>query len=111
MPPNPWNKRARPSPSFAFGRWRRKSKADTIYDFTKDDTIDLSGWDASAKKSGGQDFIFIGSQNFHGKAGELRFVKEASDTWIMGDTNGDRKADFIIHLDDAVKMKADYFEL
>lgn len=90
-----------------------RAKADTIYDFLakEGDRIDLSDWDANEKKSGDQDFKFIGGQDFHGKAGELRFVKEKSDTWIMGDTDGDRKADFMIHLDDAVKLKADHFDL
>ena len=87
-----------------------KKKADTIYDFTKTDTIDLSRWDADATVDGIQAFTFIGKKGFTGNAGELRFVKEKSDTWIQGDTNGDKKADFLIHLDDAVKMKADYFE-
>lgn len=92
---------------------KARAKADTIFDFkpNQGDIIDLSGWDANSKKAGDQDFDFIGSQNFHGKAGELRFVKETSDTWIMGDTNGDKKADFMIHLDDAMKLKVDHFDL
>ena len=100
--------------TFVFGTGdsgKEKAKADTIYDFTKEDTIDLSGWDANAKKAGDQDFKFIGTDGFHGKAGELRYRMTASDTWIEGDTNGDGKADFLIHLDDPVKMKADYFDL
>ncbi|MGV3548434.1 hypothetical protein [Rhizobium sp.] len=92
---------------------KTKATADTIFDFKpgQGDIIDLSDWDANSRKSGDQDFKFIGSDSFNGKAGELRFVKEKSDTWIMGDTNGDKKADFIIHLDDAMKLKADHFDL
>lgn len=87
--------------------------ADTIFDFSpgQGDIIDLGLWDANSKKAGNQDFTFIGSQNFHDKAGELHFVKAKSDTWIEGDTNGDGKADFTIHLDDAVKLTANHFDL
>ncbi|MGV3548189.1 hypothetical protein [Rhizobium sp.] len=92
---------------------KTRAAADVILDFKpgQGDTIDLSGWDANSRKAGDQDFKFIGSDSFNGKAGELRFVKEKSDTWIMGDTNGDKKADFIIHLDDAMKLKVDHFDL
>lgn len=48
---------------------------------------------------------------FHEKAGELRYIKEKSDTWIMGDTDGDGKADFTIHLKGAFTLTADHFEL
>lgn len=84
--------------------------ADTIFDFTKVDHIDLTGWDADSKKGGVQAFDFIGADAFSGQAGELHYVKGKSDTWIEGDTNGDKKADFVIHLDDAVMIKASYFD-
>lgn len=77
---------------------------DTIYDFVggKDgDRIDLSGFDAN-DKLGVQDFAFIGSKSFSGKAGELRFDKAASDSYVYADTNGDKKADFVLHFDDAI---------
>jgi serralysin len=35
----------------------------------------------------------------------------ASDTYIYGDLNGDRKVDFAIHLDDAVALQKSYFFL
>lgn len=85
--------------------------ADTIYDFARADSIDLSGWDANSRKSGTQGFDFIGAHAFSGHVGELHFIKERSDTWIEGDTNGDKKADFVIHLNDAVALRADNFDL
>lgn len=85
--------------------------ADTIFDFTKADHIDLTGWDANSKVKGVQDFDFIKAHAFKGHAGELHFVKTSSDTWIEGDTNGDKKADFVIHLDDAFTLKAGNFDL
>jgi Ca2+-binding RTX toxin-like protein len=87
--------------------------ADTIFDFShaQSDKIDLTHWDANTKASGTQDFHFIGSQDFHHKAGELHFVKQSSDTYVDGDTNGDGKLDFSIHLDDAVGLKVGDFML
>ncbi|WP_075292780.1 M10 family metallopeptidase C-terminal domain-containing protein [Pararhizobium arenae] len=88
-----------------------RTTADTIYDFTSADSINLTRWDANSGKSGTQDFAFIGTKAFSGAAGELRYTKDTSDTWIEGDTNGDSKADFIIRLDDALKLTASNFDL
>ncbi|AGG72231.1 hypothetical protein SM2011_b23366 (plasmid) [Sinorhizobium meliloti 2011] len=44
-------------------------------------------------------------------AGELRYHKQASDTFIYVDVDGDKKADLTIHLDDAVTLTKDYFLL
>lgn len=87
------------------------SGQDKIFDFTSLDRIDLDLIDANTKATGNQDFAFVGTKDFSGKAGELRYEKMASDTYIYGDINGDKKADFAIHLDDAVAMKAGYFFL
>lgn len=82
---------------------------DTIYDFASGDRFDLSAIDANGGAKGSAAFAFIGSEKFHGKAGELRFDKLKSDTYVYADVNGDKKADFSIHLDDAVKLvKADF---
>lgn len=84
---------------------------DSIYDFSKKqgDKIDLSAIDANWKASGNQAFKFIGDDDFHGKAGELRYTKYKSDTYIQADANGDRKADFGIHLDDSLSLsKGDF---
>ena len=78
---------------------------------TTSDTIDLSGMDANTKTSHNDDFDFIGTKSFTRHAGELRFEKSSSDTWVYGDTNGDGKADFVIHLDEAVAIKAGHFDL
>lgn len=87
------------------------SGRDTIYDFTSADRIDLHLIDASSKSSGNQAFKFMGTKAFDGHAGEVRYEKTASDTYIYADTNGDKKADFEIHLDDAVTLKSGYFLL
>jgi Ca2+-binding RTX toxin-like protein len=90
---------------------RQQAGADTIFDFTLGDKIDLSAIDAKATPAGDQQFTFIESDKFHHQEGELRFDKEKSDTWIYGDTDGNGKANFIIHLDDAVTLTGGSFEL
>ncbi len=82
---------------------------DSIFDFNAQDKIDLSGIDANQKLTGNQAFTYIGKSGFHGVSGELRFEKQASDTYIYADVNGDKKADFSIHLDDAVDILKAYF--
>ena len=89
------------------------SGRDTIFDFSvaEGDKIDLSGIDAKSATAKNDAFSFIGTQAFNGKAGELRVEKKASDTFIYGDVNGDKVADFSIHLDDAVTLTKGYFVL
>ncbi|MBP1858596.1 M10 family metallopeptidase C-terminal domain-containing protein [Rhizobium herbae] len=86
---------------------------DTIYDFSGmgGDHIDLSAIDANAMTSGNQAFTYLGTAVFTGNAGELRYIERASDTYVYGDTNGDKKVDFAIHLDDAISLSKEYFIL
>lgn len=88
-----------------------KTATDTIFDFsrTQGDKIDFTSIDANTTKSGNQAFTFIKSEGFSDKAGELRYVKKASDTYVYGDTDGNGKANFVLHFDDALKLtKADF---
>jgi len=89
------------------------SGRDTIFDFSasQGDKIDLSGIDANTDISGNQAFSFRGTAAFTATAGELRYVKGSSDTYIYGDVNGDKTADFAIHLDDALALQKGYFVL
>ncbi|MFD1328313.1 calcium-binding protein [Mycoplana ramosa] len=84
---------------------------DTIYDFTSEDVIHLATIDANTKLTGNQAFSFIGTNAFTGKAGQLMYKKMSSDTYIFADLNGDKKADFSIHLDDAITLRAGDFIL
>ncbi|MBP1862315.1 calcium-binding protein [Rhizobium herbae] len=86
---------------------------DSIFDFsgTGGDRIDLSAIDANTTASGNQAFTYLGTGVFTGKAGELRYIKDTSDTYVYGDTNGDKKVDFAIHLDDAISLSKGYFLL
>ena len=89
------------------------SGRDKIYDFSRaqKDKIDLHLIDANSKLSGDQKFKFIGDDDFHKKAGELRYEKKGGDTLIHGDVNGDGKADFSIALEQYLNLKATDFIL
>lgn len=90
-----------------------KAWADTILDFSgnQGDLINLVSMDANEARAGNQRFDFIGTARFSGDAGELRYEKTGSDTYIYADTDGDRRVDFTIHLDDAVNLSNDFFAL
>ncbi|RVM18089.1 M10 family metallopeptidase [Sinorhizobium meliloti] len=66
---------------------------DVIDDFASGvDRMDLRSIDANSNAVGDQAFLFIGSNAFHGKAGELNFRSGI----VSGDVNGDGLADFQI---------------
>jgi serralysin len=90
-----------------------KAGRDTIFDFSlsRGDKIHLRTLDADTTSGGNQAFSFVGTKAFSGDAGELRYVKAKSDTFIYGDVNGDRIADFAIHLDDRLALSAGDFVL
>jgi Ca2+-binding RTX toxin-like protein len=91
---------------------KTSAQADTIVDFVQGaDKIDLEPWDADSKKKNDQDFAFIGTQNFHRDAGELRFVQDGGNTFIQGDTNGDGKVDLVIRLNGLVNLVSTDFDL
>jgi Ca2+-binding RTX toxin-like protein len=91
---------------------------DVITDFQRGvDDIDLTGIDANTSRSGDQGFRFTGTQEFGGKAGELRYqtfdhAGTANDvTVISGDVNGDRIADFEIEIVGIVQLSSGDFLL
>lgn len=86
---------------------------DTIFDFShaQGDKINLLGIDANTALSGDQAFVFKGTAAFSGGKGELHFNKQASGTYIYGDINGDKVADFVLHFDDAIAFQASDFIL
>jgi serralysin len=88
-----------------------KAGRDTIFDFSlsRGDKIHLRTLDADTTSGGNQAFSFVGTKAFSGDAGELRYVEAKSDTFIYGDVNGDRIADFAIHLDDRLALSAGDF--
>ncbi|MGK9234447.1 calcium-binding protein [Inquilinus limosus] len=73
---------------------------DIIADFShaQGDRINLALIDANAKVAGDQAFTFIGTQAFHGVAGELRAAVVGGYTHVDGDVNGDKVIDLHIAL-------------
>jgi serralysin len=74
------------------------AERDLINDFEiAYDIIDLSAIDAKSSDAADDAFQFIGSSDFTGVAGELRFGDDTSGNWLLeGDVDGDGSADFQI---------------
>lgn len=86
---------------------------DTIHDFNRGqgDKIDLGAIDANTTAAGNQAFKFIGLKDFRKQAGELRYEKIGSETFIHADVDGDGNADLTIKLDSLINLKATDFIL
>lgn len=69
--------------------------------------------DADTYTSGNQAFTFVGSSNFSGQAGELRYAQDsgAGLTRIEADVNGDGAADMQIQLVGVIPLTASDFYL
>lgn len=75
------------------------ANGDRVADFTFGDRLDFSLIDANTKIAGDQAFRSIGSHAFTGVAGQLQILVANNTTYISGDVNGDRIADFTMTLD------------
>jgi Ca2+-binding RTX toxin-like protein len=89
------------------------SGADQITDFSsaEHDRIRLGGVDANSTLDGDQAFAFVGTDAFHGVAGELRYEQISGNTYVQGDTDGDGVADFWIRLDGTHNLSTGDFGL
>ena len=75
----------------------KKLIPDIISDFVSGtDKIDLSGIDANRATAGDDAFTFIGTGAFSGVAGQLRAEVLGSQVHILGDVDGDGRADLHI---------------
>jgi len=83
--------------------------SDKILDFGSSfgDKIDLSAIDANNHTAADDQFSFIGSAAFSGRAGELRF----SAGFLQADTNGNQIADMAIQVDNQTAMQVSDFIL
>lgn len=90
-----------------------RNKTDEIFDFShrQHDVIDFDGIDANIRRSGDQDFTFIGTSAFHKVAGELRCGGGASGYYVYGDVNGDGKADFVLQVHSSTRLLQEDFDL
>ncbi|MEM7505679.1 MAG: M10 family metallopeptidase C-terminal domain-containing protein [Pseudomonadota bacterium] len=90
------------------------SRRDVITDFESgQDRIEISRLDADATKGGNQAFAFIGTDQFSGTAGELRYFKSAGmdATILQADRNGDGVQDWQIELSGRIDLEATDFVL
>lgn len=86
--------------------------ADRITDFVSGvDHIDVSAIDAFSASEQDNAFAFIGSRSFSGAGGELRQVFYKGNTFLVGDIDGDRAADFTVRLDGELSLQASDFVL
>jgi Ca2+-binding RTX toxin-like protein len=83
--------------------------ADQILDFhhSQHDKIDFSGIDANSLTASNDSFSFIGSSEFHGIAGELKYTGGV----LSGDVNGDSVSDFDVQLANVSKFYSGDFIL
>lgn len=88
------------------------ARADVILDFSRldGDQIHLAEIDAI---SGGKNnaFTFLGARNFTKHAGDLIYKVVDGDAQVMGDINGDGKADFVIVVDNVTSLTVNDFVL
>jgi hypothetical protein len=84
---------------------------DTITDFEAGDLINLAQIDANTLVAGDQAFDFIGTSAFSSTAGELRFVTDGTDGYVVGDVDGDAATDFVVQLMSVTSMDAGDFLL
>lgn len=89
------------------------SAPDFIADFSiaEGDRIALSALDANVNRPANQAFTFIGTSAFTGVAGQLHYTQSDGDTFVSGDVNGDKVADFMIQLDQMLNLSASNFIL
>lgn len=85
---------------------------DIITDFTSgEDRIEISRFDAQTDVGGNNAFSFIGSGQFSGTSGELRYQKYGSWTLVAADVDGDGVADWELRLEGVMDLTASDFLL
>jgi len=97
--------------TFVFAN-RAEIGGDVVTDFKSGtDQLDLSDLDANSQRTANQAFDWIGKHGFSGHAGELASDFQGTKTLVSGDIDGDRQADFTLHLLGRIALKADDFAL
>lgn len=86
---------------------------DLVTDFNRSqaDRIGLSDIDARTNAGGNNAFTFIGTSAFSGVSGQLRYEQSGGSTFVSGDVNGDRIADFQIQLQGTIALTSADFIL
>jgi Ca2+-binding RTX toxin-like protein len=98
------------APDFAAGL---AASEDTIYGFNhaKGDIINLAGVDANANTPATDTFKWIGTAQFDGAPGELRYQADGDGITIYGDTTGSGVANMAIHLSGVITIASNSFVL
>jgi Ca2+-binding RTX toxin-like protein len=90
------------------------SQFDTIVDFhhKQHDLISLSGIDAKPATAATDDeFKFIGTHGFSGKAGEVRYVVAGGNTFVYANLDHDKQAEFKLELTGVIHLQRSDFDL
>lgn len=77
---------------------RSRGLRDVITDFGAEDSINLVHADANALKAGVQEFKWIKTNAFSGRAGQLRIDYSPRAAFLQGDTDGNGRVDFEVRL-------------
>ena len=100
-----------------FATKARDNNADRIIDFSQSegDRIDLSEINGDEEGIEFGSFVFRGTAGFSGRGitgtpGEIYFVSGVR-TFLVGDVDGDRRADFVLRFDERVTLTEDDFIL
>lgn len=84
---------------------------DVIQDFSPDDVIDLSGFDANETRGGLQAFVFLGRQPADNDvaAGEIKYYQSGGNTYVVGGVDDDAPGEFQIEIDGLHNLSAASF--
>lgn len=84
-------------------------KGDLLFDFSAEegDHLDLAAIDADDGKRNDQAFTYIADASFGRNAGELRFAAGV----LLGDTDGDGRADFRVRLNGVSALSVEHLDL
>lgn len=82
-------------------RWGNEPDRIIDFSFSENDKIDLSRIDANTGTSYDDDFQWIGRKAFSGMSGELRFTATMDGLKILADLDGDKRADFVVLIDNS----------
>lgn len=86
---------------------------DIITDFNRShgDKIAFAMMDADSRLEGHQPFVFIEKAGFSGAGAELRYKTLAEGVLLLGDINGDRRADFAVMVENITTIFGDDLSL
>lgn len=90
-----------------------EAAGEVIFDFSRaeGDKVSLSALDSNTALTGNQAFAFIGTSAFSKVAGQLRYEVSGSDSYVMGDLNGDGLADFKMLMKNVTSFQSSDFIL